>query len=133
MNAVHLLHHSYEVSGQEETKLIGVYSSATAAADAMERLRKQPGFRDRPNDFSIDEYEINRDHWCEGFVSLAVVLVPRAGALPPVGVVAEVLLDGTYRLEDDPREASLLFHGGQVVRCRPVSSDDSSLIVYEQA
>ncbi len=31
------------------------------------RLVKQPWFRDFPDNFSIDEYEIDKDHWQEGF------------------------------------------------------------------
>jgi homoserine kinase type II len=52
----------------EDAKFIGAYSSRAAAEAAVERLRSQPGFRDYPDDFSIDEYEIDRDHWTAGFV-----------------------------------------------------------------
>lgn len=52
----------------EDVKLIGAYASEAAAQAAIERLRKQPGFRDYPDDFTIDAYEIDKDHWTEGFV-----------------------------------------------------------------
>jgi hypothetical protein len=55
--------------GIEDLKLIGAYSCLAAAQAAVERLRSQPGFRDYPDYFSIDEYEVDRDHWTEGFVA----------------------------------------------------------------
>lgn len=67
MKSVFVLQHSYELEGCEETKFIGVYASEQDAQDAIGRLKLQPGFIDRPSDFHIDEYEINKDHWTEGF------------------------------------------------------------------
>jgi hypothetical protein len=29
----------------------------------------QPGFRDHPDDFAFDAYELDVDHWKEGFKS----------------------------------------------------------------
>ncbi len=71
MKSVFILQHSYESSdtGEEETKFIGVYSSKEKAEEAFARLSKQPGFRDLPNYFNTDEYEIDQDNWCEGFVT----------------------------------------------------------------
>ncbi len=71
MKSVFILQHSYKlsISGEEETKLIGAYSSKEKAEKAIERLSKQPGFRDLQEYFSIDEYEIDQDHWAEGFVT----------------------------------------------------------------
>jgi hypothetical protein len=70
MKSVFILQHSYESSdtGEEETKFIGVYSSKKKAQEAIERLSRQPGFKDLPDYFYIDEYEIDQDNWCEGFV-----------------------------------------------------------------
>jgi hypothetical protein len=36
----------------------------------LSRASNQLGFRDFPDGFSIDEYEIDKDHWQEGFVGL---------------------------------------------------------------
>ena len=70
MNAVYLLHHAYaDAAGCDEVKLVGVYSSDAAAKAAVDRLRKQPGFRDRPSDFHVEAYELDKDHWTEGYVS----------------------------------------------------------------
>ena len=39
-----------------------------AANAAIARLSFQLGFRDHPDGFTVDEYELDKDHWCEGFV-----------------------------------------------------------------
>ena len=71
MTSVYLLWHEYEIEPKrDETKLLGVYSSRELAEDARGRLMEQPGFRDHPNDFEIAEYELNRDHWTEGFITV---------------------------------------------------------------
>jgi hypothetical protein len=71
MKSVFVLQHSYELSetGEEETKFIGVYSTREEAQEAMNWLSKQPGFKDFPAYFYIDEYEIDQDNWSEGFVT----------------------------------------------------------------
>ncbi|MGN6058985.1 MAG: DUF7336 domain-containing protein [Sphingomicrobium sp.] len=53
----------------DDAKLIGVYSSEDEARQAIARLADQPGFRDHPNGFQFEPYELNKDHWSEGFVS----------------------------------------------------------------
>jgi homoserine kinase type II len=58
-------------SDEEDTELlIGVYESEEKAKDAIERLKDRPGFVDFPQGFVIDAYELNQDHWLEGFVRL---------------------------------------------------------------
>ncbi len=69
MTRVFVVHHSYELDGCEETKLIGVYTTRQAANEAIGRLQGAPGFRDHPADFSVDEYALDLDHWTEGFVA----------------------------------------------------------------
>ncbi|WP_310486487.1 hypothetical protein [Chamaesiphon sp. VAR_69_metabat_338] len=67
---VFLLQHSYERDDCDETKTIGIYSSRSQAEAAIVRLSQQPGFCERPDDFWIDEYELDRDNWCEGFATI---------------------------------------------------------------
>ena len=71
MKSVFILQHSYELAetGEEETKFIGVYSSKEKAQEAISRLSLQPGFKDLTEYFFIDEYEIDQDNWCDGFVT----------------------------------------------------------------
>ena len=69
VTAVYVLQHSYELDGCDETIMIGVYSSAAAAEEAVRRLCLQPGFLDHPNDFTVDAYELDEDHWTEGFIT----------------------------------------------------------------
>ena len=68
---VYLLWHSRELGeGETDDKLIGVYESAEAAEAARVRKLGFEGFRDWPEGFLIDRYEVNRDAWSEGFVTV---------------------------------------------------------------
>ncbi len=62
---VHLLD-----DGEEDIKLIGVYSTRDAAKKVIERLKLKPGFRDAPAGFSIDAYTLDEDNWTEGYVTV---------------------------------------------------------------
>jgi hypothetical protein len=48
--------------------LIGVYRSEDNAKAAITRLVGKPGFVDFPEGFQICPYELNLDHWTEGYV-----------------------------------------------------------------
>jgi hypothetical protein len=70
MTDVFLLWHVPELPvGEEDSKLIGVYSTRESAEHAQLRVRTQPGFRDAPGGFQIDRYILDRDHWTEGYVT----------------------------------------------------------------
>jgi len=51
-------------------KIIGVYTSEELAQAAVERTRSLPGFADHPDGFRVERYDIDRDHWPRGFVTL---------------------------------------------------------------
>ena len=71
MSTVHLLQYVRDEHGpNEDVKMIGVYSSHESATAAVQRLKAQPGFSDRPDGFQIDAYPVDQDHWAEGFVDL---------------------------------------------------------------
>ena len=69
MDEVSLLWHVHDVGGQDDEKLIGGYRTVADAQEAMERLRNKPGFANFPDGFQICPYELNRDHWTDGFVT----------------------------------------------------------------
>lgn len=75
MNHVFLLEHVHR-DGDEDVKSIGIYRSREAAEEAVARLKSQPGFRDHPgivedgSGFYINRYELDMDHWSEGFVTV---------------------------------------------------------------
>lgn len=54
---------------QEDVKLIGVFSTRDHANRAVLRARASPGFTDAPEGFHIQPYELDQEHWTEGFVS----------------------------------------------------------------
>ena len=82
MNSVFLVQHLHTLpDGNENVKTIGVYSSRTEALAAIDRLRRRPGFSASPrlvdpvsddfaDGFYVDEYELDRDNWPEGFVTV---------------------------------------------------------------
>ena len=71
MNSVQLLWHVRpDDTYADDAKLIGVYRTVESAQDAIQRLHQLPGFRDYPDGFQIEEYQVDVDHWTTGFVSL---------------------------------------------------------------
>ncbi|MBW3541790.1 MAG: hypothetical protein KY476_16100 [Planctomycetes bacterium] len=72
MNSVFVLQHVHSrPDGDEDVKLVGVYSSRQKADAAVARLSRMPGFADAPDGFHIDEYRLDRDQWAEGYVAVA--------------------------------------------------------------
>ena len=71
INVVFVLQHLHGLpTGEDDVKLIGVYASQASAEAARERVRRQPGFADHPDGFTITQYETGKDHWTEGFVTV---------------------------------------------------------------
>ncbi len=73
MNEVFVLRHTYGSTDEEEDenwKQLGAYSSLREAELAMQRFVKQQGFKDYPNGFVINSYELNRNTngWEKGLV-----------------------------------------------------------------
>jgi homoserine kinase type II len=58
------------LGNEDDEKLIGVYSSEGEAKEAITRLAKAPGFRECPEGFSIDSYELGKDHWTDGYATV---------------------------------------------------------------
>jgi hypothetical protein len=54
----------------EESLLLGVYSSEDLARDRIRRCRDNPGFSEHPDGFIIDPYEVDKDQWTSGFISV---------------------------------------------------------------
>jgi len=71
MKSVFVLQHVHVLSkDNDDVKFIGVYSTRRTAKDAIERLSRQPGFQDAIDGFCIDEYEVDMDHWTEGYATI---------------------------------------------------------------
>lgn len=69
MEFVYLLWHTHEMSnGEEDVKLIGVYSSESIAEGKIDIYKDLPGFRDSQGGFEISKYKMDDDCWQEGFV-----------------------------------------------------------------
>lgn len=66
-----MLQHSHLVEGESDvydSKIIGIYSSEQLALNVVQRYKSICGFEKYPDDFYIDKYKINEDHWTEGFI-----------------------------------------------------------------
>ncbi|EGL14922.1 MULTISPECIES: hypothetical protein [unclassified Paenibacillus] len=68
MLTVFLLQHSYEWNQIESTKVIGIYSSKDKADAVIEKYKELPGFKEFPDDFYIDAYQVDENEWTEGFM-----------------------------------------------------------------
>ena len=69
-DVVHLLWFVKEMpDGQEDIELlIGVYASEDEARAAIHRVKNERGFAEYQDGFQICPYQLNRDHWTEGFI-----------------------------------------------------------------
>jgi len=79
MDSVYIVQHlNIHENGVENVKMIGAYRNYELAFAAIERLKFQPGFRDKPRlinpqvddeevGFYIVEYELDKDHWTDGY------------------------------------------------------------------
>lgn len=70
MKKVFVVQHEYERNGFPEVKFIGVFSSKEMAEAAVDKLVLQPGFSSTPDGFCVEECEIDRVDWAEGFVTV---------------------------------------------------------------
>ena len=64
-----VLWHVRERDGDEDVKLVGIYSDHEAAHAAIARKLTYPGFSDNPDGFTLDVYRVDEDAWSEGFVT----------------------------------------------------------------
>ncbi len=62
-----LLHERKKDLDNEDVKIIGIYSTKEKAEKTIDKFKKLPGFKDYPDSFNIDEYELDKDNWTEGF------------------------------------------------------------------
>lgn len=51
----------------DDVKLLGVFSSPSGADARIEQARTQAGFRDEPDCFLVDRYQVDTPTWTEGF------------------------------------------------------------------
>lgn len=60
--------HIYTVdSSTDDERIIGIFSNLAMAEQVVEQLKEQPGFKDYPENFIIDEIELNQLLWSSGF------------------------------------------------------------------
>lgn len=68
MKTIYCLAHSYEhPSGEPEIKTLAYFGSKKEAEDAVRHYVELPGFVRYPDGFFVDEVQLGRLHWEEGF------------------------------------------------------------------
>ena len=65
---VYIVQHVHTLGDAEDVKLIGVYKTKVKAQNAVNRAKKLKGFKSFSDGFTIDEYEVDKDHWNEGSI-----------------------------------------------------------------
>ena len=71
-----LLWHVHELpNGEEDAKLIGVYSTDELANQARQRAATLPGFRDHPNGFIVDRYTLSSVFYSAGILGLMAITI----------------------------------------------------------
>jgi len=70
---VYIVEHSYENDDCEEAKLIGVFSTKEKAEQIVKQYKKLPGFKDFPDNFYINKYELDVSEWKEGFTTKSAI------------------------------------------------------------
>ena len=68
MDPLYVLLHSLPESGR--VKVVGIYSSKSLAEEAADRAKALPGFLEEPGGFTIEQYQVDKDHWPRGVVRL---------------------------------------------------------------
>ena len=117
MKTVFILQHSYELDNYDETKLIGVYSTKEQAELAINRLKEMNGFKYYPDAFEISEYELDKDHWIEGFATMTSIQVKRKDNSWTT-VQAECLPNNRYQIYELYDNSSLgEFNHLDIVEC----------------
>ena len=134
MNSVFVLQHEYEWYGRDEVCFIGVYATHADAQAAIERLRSQPGFCYWPEGFTIDEYEIGKDHWNDGFIVVTQILLPRRDNPNEYRIAGTKWMPGDlYQIVDDFEGTE--YAAGDIVRCIQKSvpgHGDAALVAIER-
>ena len=73
MKHIYLLWHTHiseNLCNKEDVKLLGTFSSKELAKNAENSAKSLAGFKDTVDGFHISEYEIDKRHWTEGFVTV---------------------------------------------------------------
>ncbi len=65
------VYHSYDIKDHEEARFIGVFNSKKKAEEIVKKYKLLPGFKDFPDEFTIDKIKINEKTNCSitGFVT----------------------------------------------------------------
>ena len=133
MTTVFLLYHVHDGDDfDDDTKLIGAYSSKANAEAAKQRLADQPGFRELPAGFNIVSAVLDKDHWTEGFVTVTRVNMPLDNEAEEswTMVVVQDLHDGRFEVRGPmPEGQCWRFPPGSIVQCETGSEGGVEYVI----
>jgi len=66
-DTVYLLTHEHELDGYDTLIVLGIYSERSLAESAQGYFRTQEGFCDHQDGFEIQECQLDKNLWSEGF------------------------------------------------------------------
>ncbi|MFH1660002.1 MAG: hypothetical protein ABIG35_11890 [Pseudomonadota bacterium] len=111
MDSVWLLHHVHAFAdGSEDVKLIGAFASLHEGEAAQALVATQPGFKENPEGFSLEECRLGIIYWQEGFVTEPAFAVGSSVEIVSVESCAKEL-----PIEDQNRLFSLVGQERRVV------------------
>ena len=69
---VYIVWHEYEylLDGVQldNESLIGIYSSPQKAEEVVQKCKGREPYKEYPDNFCIDKYEVDKCHWTDGFI-----------------------------------------------------------------
>lgn len=69
-DVVYIVQHVHEFDDDsEDIKMIGAFTTREAAEQAVKQVSTAEGFRDTPEGFHINAYELDKIHWEEGYIT----------------------------------------------------------------
>ena len=70
MKYVYVVHHFNKYDA--DIKSIGEFPSQAKAEAVVAKYKNFKGFKDTPDGFSVDAYELDKMYWAEGYYSVKV-------------------------------------------------------------
>lgn len=68
LKSIFYISHIYTFdASKDDERIIGIFSNLALAEQVVKQLREQSGFRDYPENFIIDEVQLNQLLWSSGF------------------------------------------------------------------
>ena len=69
-DVAYVVYHEFEYPEEvDNVRFIGLFSEQIDADRVIEYLRAKPGFKRYADGFTVGTYQLDKDHWTEGFIT----------------------------------------------------------------